>query len=96
MSSSHVNIQKSFKADTAEDFINVPKSIHHEHSKTSHCVELLCHKGCKAVWGVIKQLEAGKPLPETRGLSPQENAVVLEELKSIMSVYEKTGSCSID
>jgi hypothetical protein len=56
------------------------------------CVESLCHKGCKAVWGDIAALERGADLPETRQLGPQERAAVLQELKAIMAVY--AGSCS--
>lgn len=56
------------------------------------CVESLCHKGCKAVWGCIATLESGSELPETRSLTRSERAAVLDELKSIMSVY--AGTCS--
>ena len=62
-------------------------------SRTSvdQCVEALCLKGCKEVWGDIEALEQGIPLPETRSLSASERGMVLQELKSIMSVY--AGSC---
>jgi hypothetical protein len=56
------------------------------------CVESLCHKGCKAVWGDIEALERGAELPETRSLTHRERAMVLAELKSIMAVYAQ-GSC---
>jgi hypothetical protein len=41
-------------------------------------------------------LETGETLPETRQLSAEENRAVLRELKTIMSVYDKSGSCSTD
>lgn len=60
------------------------------------CVEQLCRKGCKAVWKDIAMLEEGERLPETRQLSSEENRAVLKELKAIMSVYDKSGSCKTD
>jgi hypothetical protein len=60
------------------------------------CVEHLCMKGCKAVWKDIAVLEEGERLPETRQLSSEENRAVLRELKAIMSVYNKSGSCTTD
>ena len=65
-------------------------------SRVEYCVERLCLKGCKAVWEDIAVLETGEPLPETRQLSVEENRAVLRELKTIMSVYDKSGSCSTD
>ena len=56
------------------------------------CVESLCHKGCKSVWGDIEALERGAELPETRYLTRHERAAVLSELKAIMAVYNQ-GSC---
>jgi hypothetical protein len=53
-------------------------------------------KGCKAVWKDIAVLEEGERLPETRQLSSEENRAVLRELKAIMSVYNKSGSCTTD
>ena len=55
-------------------------------------VEKLCGKGCRSVWADIEALEAGQRLPEVEGLSREEVTLVIEELKSIMSVYE--GSCA--
>ena len=59
--------------------------------RVEHAVELLCHQGCRAVWGVIDALESGQTLPETAGLDSAEIGEVLSELKAIMSVY--AGSC---
>lgn len=58
------------------------------------CIELLCLKGCKAIWGDIEALEEGARLPETESLTAGERRLVLQELKSIMSVY--SGSCEPD
>ena len=60
------------------------------------CVERLCLKGCKAVWHDIAVLEDGEKLPETRKLSIEENRAVLRELKAVMSVYNRSGSCTTE
>lgn len=57
------------------------------------CLEKLCNQGCQSVWGYIDALEAGRRLPETRGLDPQEVRQLVRELKAIMAVYE--GNCSV-
>lgn len=51
------------------------------------CVEAICNKGCSLVRHDIKLLEQGSSLPETSHLEPQAQQLVLDELKSIMSVY---------
>jgi hypothetical protein len=51
------------------------------------CVERLCQKGCRAVWGDIERLERGEVLPEVAGLDPAQREAVLAELKSVMAVY---------
>lgn len=63
-----------------------------DRNRVDQCVEALCIKGCKAVWGDITALETGQDLPETLSLTRDERLLVLDELKAIMSVYE--GSCS--
>jgi len=62
--------------------------------RVEHAVELLCHQGCRAVWGVIDALEHGRTLPETAGLDTAELRAVLNELKAIMAVYG--DSCGVD
>ena len=65
-------------------------------SRVHACVERLCLKGCRVVWEDIRLLEQGDALPETVGLLETERRAVLQELKSIMSVYSAAGSCHID
>ncbi|MDH5649186.1 MAG: hypothetical protein OEY67_05975 [Gammaproteobacteria bacterium] len=60
------------------------------HSKPiQNCIDKLCSRGCSAVRDIIADLEAGRTLPETASLSQEECAVVLEELKVIMKVYDE-------
>lgn len=63
-----------------------------DHRSVEQSVEKLCAKGCRSVWADLEALEAGQRLPEVEGLSREELALVIGELKSIMSVYE--GSCA--
>lgn len=59
-----------------------------------HCIESICSKGCRQVWGQIDALESGQEVPEARGLNREEKAFVLSELKTIMAVY--ASRCSVD
>ena len=52
-------------------------------------IEALCQEGCQAVRLYIEQLEKNTPLELLDGLSDQEKQVVLLELQSIMSVYDR-------
>ncbi len=62
--------------------------------QVEHCLETLCIQGCRQVKVIITVLESGKPLPHCH-LSPAQYTLLLQELKSIMAVYEQTGSCSL-
>lgn len=53
------------------------------------CVEQLCQQGCEQVYEYIDALRAGRQLPETGLLTPGDRQRVLEELLSIMAVYER-------
>lgn len=55
-------------------------------------IELICRKGCRAVWGDIDALAQGRSIPETAGLTAHERLAVLRELRAVMAVYE--GSCA--
>lgn len=69
----------------------VTVSGHADDKKVDILLESLCGEGCKAVRGVIDNLESGEALPQTNGLSDQELDTLLAELKSIMAVY--AGTC---
>lgn len=64
-----------------------------DQSKISHCIEVLCQKGCKEVSLIILALERGDPMTEVQELNESERQAVLKELKSIMSVYQEGGTC---
>ena len=52
------------------------------------CVEGLCSQGCGRVSVYIAALKAGQQFPEVAGLSTEEHQRVLEDLLSIMAVYD--------
>lgn len=53
-------------------------------------VEAFCETGCQNVNEVIEKLEGDAHLEETVELSEQEKILVLNELKSVMSVYDNS------
>jgi 4-hydroxy-3-methylbut-2-en-1-yl diphosphate synthase IspG/GcpE len=57
-------------------------------SKVNQCIEALCKCGCEAVRATITSMEMGAELEQTRDLDEQEAAIVLDELKAIMAVYD--------
>jgi hypothetical protein len=58
-----------------------------DQSRIDARIEALCCKGCRQVRADIAVLESGADVAETLGLSEAERALVLRELKQIMSVY---------
>jgi hypothetical protein len=57
-------------------------------NKVNQCVEALCKCGCEAVRATITSMEMGVELEQTRDLDEEEAAIVLDELKAIMAVYD--------
>jgi hypothetical protein len=57
--------------------------------KVESCVDVLALRGCRQVTEVIRRLESGRLVPEVAGLGEEEIAAVLDELRSIMAVYER-------
>ena len=52
-------------------------------------VESICGLGCDRVNEIIDALESGRAVHETAGLDRSDRSRVLQELKDIMSVYER-------
>ena len=53
------------------------------------CIEILCNQGCGSVRKVISAMEVGQQPPETESLNNDERLVVLNELRSIIAIYDK-------
>ena len=52
-------------------------------------VESICGLGCDRVNEIIDALESGQNVRETAGLDRSDRDQVLQELKDIMSVYDR-------
>jgi hypothetical protein len=61
------------------------------HRKIEECVETLCHQGCNRVYDHIRALQHNVEFPEVADLSAAERLSVLEQLVTIMDIYD--GSC---
>jgi len=57
--------------------------------KVNQCVEALCANGCEAVRATINSMEIGASPAQLHDLDQDEYDTVLNELKSIMSVYDE-------
>ncbi|MFK5948696.1 MAG: hypothetical protein QM500_08010 [Methylococcales bacterium] len=57
--------------------------------KINERIEAVCEAGCEAVRASIQSLEAGHQVALTNDLSKEESQQVLDELKTLMSVYDQ-------
>lgn len=64
-------------------------------TKVHSIVDAICKRGCRYVKGILKDSENRAYCQELLALKSDEQLLVVEELKSVMSVYEQTGSCKI-
>lgn len=55
-------------------------------------VESICALGCERVNEIIDALESGCSVRETAGLARSDRSRVLQELKEIMSVYDRDSA----
>lgn len=58
------------------------------HEKVHKAVEDICKLGCTMVNEIIDTLEHGEDIAETDELTRTERGELLDELKTIMNVYE--------
>jgi len=61
-------------------------------TKVNQCVESLCQSGCETVRATITSMEMDLRSSQTQDLDPNEYKAVLNELKSIMSVYDPSDN----
>ncbi|BCB25778.1 hypothetical protein SKTS_06640 [Sulfurimicrobium lacus] len=59
-----------------------------DQTKIHQCVETLSLKGCEEVTKIIAALEQGEPVADTLELTVEERLATLDELRSIMAVYQ--------
>lgn len=58
-------------------------------------VDAICNRGCRYVNTVLHDSENVAQCQELLALKSGDRHLVVEELKSVMSVYEQTGNCKI-
>lgn len=68
------------------------KKVAMNHDKISKALESICNQGCTVVNNVIDAMENGVQPDETSDLSAKERDALLEELKKIMSIYNRKHS----
>jgi len=66
-----------------------------KNSRVDSALNVICARGCRYVNKVLNDKQAQLHCSELFKLNRSEQKVVIEELKSVMSVYDQTGSCSI-
>ena len=62
------------------------------HEKISKALETICNRGCTFVNEVIYAMESGNHPEEITDFSVQEKDALLDELKKIMSIYNRKHS----
>ena len=62
-------------------------------SRVDKVINSICKQGCRYVNTVISESCEKSGCHELEMLSRSERSLVIKELKSVMSVYNKTGSC---
>ena len=55
----------------------------------------ICNRGCQYVNSVLADDDIRTNCKELVALPSSDQDAVLEELKSVMSVYDQTGSCEV-
>ena len=58
-------------------------------------LEAICTRGCQYVNILLNDARSRDLCEEFVALNQQQKTFVIHELQSIMSVYEKTGSCNL-
>jgi len=59
---------------------------------TEEIIEALCQEGCQAVRNYIEQLQNNSPIELLEDMADTEKQLVLKELQSIMSVYDRCSA----
>ncbi|MCB1860046.1 MAG: hypothetical protein KDI63_17380 [Gammaproteobacteria bacterium] len=57
-------------------------------------IEEICALGCVEVYGIIERLAKGEQIAQLADASPEECRYILEELRSLMAVYQARGGRS--
>ncbi len=64
-------------------------------TQLDHVVDSICNRGCRYVNTLLSDSEARCRCQELLNLDQDQQRKVMDELKSVMSVYQQTGSCRV-
>ncbi len=62
-------------------------------SRVDGVINSICNKGCRYVNAILSDEIAQQSCRELLQLNTSEQSIVIDELKSVMSIYDQTGSC---
>ncbi len=66
-----------------------------KNSRIDRVTHSICERGCRYVNAILHDKKAQQNCGELLKLNRDEQKTVIKELKSVMSVYDQTGSCSV-
>lgn len=66
-----------------------------KNSRIDSALDSICGRGCSYVNKVLKDKQAQQGCSELIKLSRSDQNLVINELKSVMSIYDHTGSCGL-
>ncbi len=64
-------------------------------SRVDSVVNSICEQGCRYVSSILSDKEAQQSCRELLQLNRVDQDIVIDELKSVMSVYDQTGNCGV-
>ena len=64
-------------------------------SRIEDTVEVICQRGCRYVNSLLADPQKLAACDDLDRLDERERGQVIEELRSVMAVYQTTGSCDI-
>lgn len=64
-------------------------------SRIDDTIDNICQRGCRYVNGLLADPDSQNDCEDLRELEGDERMQVLEELRTIMAVYQTTGSCEL-
>ena len=66
-----------------------------KNSRIDSALDSICGRGCSYVNKVLNDKQAQQGCSELLALNQTDQNAVIAELKSVMSVYDQTGSCVV-
>ncbi len=64
--------------------------------RVEQAVDAICNRGCRYVNTLLNDDQQQRQCAELIALEHAEQVIVIDELHSVMAVYNQSGSCSAD